>query len=353
MKSWSFLFVPLALGAGMALHVGCSAGIETNGPGAGGGSQSAVVASSSGDVGGAGGESASASSGSSSSGSTRAPLGGACQSHEDCELGFCVTPLDDDPIFGGGAPQGICTAPCLSNNDCLGATCIVNADKTDGRCVPTCVVGPELVSLDEAHSPDKCLGRDDLRCVKINAGEVCLPTCGSDEQCGAGRGCDPRSAVCVDMPDTGAPLGAACTPNTAPSECAGLCIQLATGETMCSSPCVLGGDLLATSDCGGPSEGVCTVRHKSSGSGDQGFCAPSCSAHADCQVPSFWCFSLPGVTEMTQRGYCFVATPCPNGQDDCVDADNNPTGYACTATPEGAYCLDTTWGFDVPASPPP
>ncbi|NDE98399.1 MAG: response regulator, partial [Verrucomicrobia bacterium] len=87
---------------------------------------------------------------------------------------------------------------------------------------------------------DKCHGRDDLRCSVLNAGTVCLPACGKDEQCD-GRKCDPRTGFCVDSIAAGKPMGATCNPDTSPSECAGFCQKFTgTDASVCSSPCVLG-----------------------------------------------------------------------------------------------------------------
>lgn len=311
-------------------------------------------------AGGEGGSFASSTASASSSGgmsSGGAPLGGACETNSDCEKALvCDRETDNDPIFGGGPAGGLCTSLCMADADCGSAgLCLTTTAGPPGRCVPSCTIGPPLMYLEDPLDPAKCLGRADLRCAKTKAGEACVPTCGDDAQCTGGRVCDPRLTVCVDVASAGAPIGEVCDPNVDPPACAGVCIGFSSGDAMCSTPCVLGGDALSTSDCGGPEHGLCAFRPSANGAGDFGFCTPSCAAHLDCQKPSFWCFGIEGVTEVVQRGFCFGATPCPGGQGECVDANQQPTGYTCTDTPQGAFCLDTSFPYDgagADAGPP-
>ncbi|MEO7329252.1 MAG: hypothetical protein ABI193_11780, partial [Minicystis sp.] len=206
---------------------------------------------------------------------------------------------------------------------------------------------PELGDLQEPLDPAKCRGREDLRCAKVKGSlAACLPTCGSDSQCGGDRLCDPRLAVCVSAKSAGLPTGAACEATQDPSACAGTCLYFQFGQTMCSSPCVLGGAGLDSTDCGGVEQGLCAFGPSDNGAGDFGFCSPACTAQSECDNPRFWCFSVQGYTDTVGKGYCFGAVPCPGGQSECVDADMHPLSAVCTDTPHGSYCLD-------PAFPPP
>ncbi len=119
---------------------------------------------------------------------------------------------------------------------------------------------------------------------------------------------------------------------------------------MCTSPCSLGGEinfnnLGAIFDCGGLDKGLCAFATAGNGAGDAGFCTQACSTHGDCQNPSFWCADV----GLPNRGYCFGATPCPNGQAACQAPDK------CTATKYGPFCLDTKYPLGTaafsPASP--
>jgi hypothetical protein len=274
-------------------------------------------------------------------------LGDTCDDDASCQVGLvCVKDTDNDPIFGGGPARGFCTAVCDTDADCPApeGVCLKAGDGMPGRCSRACTLGPALVDLDDPLDTGKCLGREDVRCAQAKIGAACAPTCGSDAQCNGGRVCDPQRRVCVDVPHGGLPPGAACDQNN--DECAGLCIGFKSGDTMCSSPCVLGGELLSTDDCGGPEEGLCVFRPAANGAGDYGFCTPSCSAHDECQGPAFWCFGLAGVSEVVQRGYCFGASPCPGGQPDC-DAKG---GWTCTDTAYGKFCLDPSYPF-TPITP--
>lgn len=301
-----------------------------------------------GGQGGFGGSSSSSSSGSSSSGSVGHGIASACASDGDCRYGLtCLLDTASDPIFGGGPAGGFCTAVCAGDIDCAphGGVCYQVDAAQPGRCTLACTIGPPITDIAGNFDPllgSKCLGREDVRCGKPKEGiGVCLPTCGADAQCHGGRACDPRLAVCVDHVNDGLPTGAACDPTASTEECGGLCIGFDNGSSMCSSPCVLGGEATSTSDCGGPERGFCAFGPAPNGLGDVGYCTPSCEDHAGCQTPSFWCFGVPGLSETSQKGYCFGATACPNGQDDCVAA--GLSDITCTTTPDGAFCLDPAY----------
>jgi hypothetical protein len=292
-------------------------------------------------------------------------LGAECAMDDDCGgVLRCLSAASDDPIFGGGPAGGFCTKACDTNDDCPGSssTCLKNSANESGRCTLSCSIGDSdgdaLATLDQELEPSKCRGRADLRCDKIkNVGTVCLPTCGSDAQCGAGRFCDPRLAVCVDEPSTGLPTGAACELNASPATCAGSCVPFLDATiTTCSTPCVLG--LLddaapgATSNCGGIKNGLCAFHPPENGPGDLGYCSPSCAAQSDCQGnPSFWCFRVPAFAEASGgKGYCFSATRCAT-QGDCDLLQQG--AYVCTATAKGSFCLDPTFPLDSGGTPTP
>ncbi len=292
-------------------------------------------------------------------------IAAACTSDADCGGDLtCLRPSGADPIFGGGAPNGFCTKDCTLDAECAreGGICYRPDPSLSGRCTLACEIGAPITSvagLFDVLPPNKCRARDDARCVPFasTAGGTasdgaCVPTCSADAQC-PGGGCDPRAAVCVTTPSTGQPTGSACDPTVQPVVCAGLCVAFQTGAAMCSEPCVLGGAGIESPSCGSAAEGLCAFHPTTNGAGDTGFCTPSCAAQTDCQNPSFWCFGVPPLTAMVKRGYCFAATPCPNGPSDCPapgDAGDAPV-YTCTATTEGPLCLDATFPFDADAGP--
>jgi hypothetical protein len=308
-------------GSGVGGFTGDVTGSAVSGTSVGGAS---IVASSasSGGAGGGGGQ-----------------IGAPCAADADCGALSCIADTASDPIFGGGPAGGFCTKVCAGDADCVsgGGVCYQIDPGQPGRCTLPCDIGPAIVGVDALFTPldpAKCLGREDVRCAKSNnATGVCLPTCGDDSQCQLGRVCDPRRGVCVDMPSTGDPIGAVCDPTAAQSTCAGVCIGFDGGAATCTRPCVLGGEEINTHDCGGPEQGLCGYYPPTNGAGDTGFCAPACLAASDCQNPSFWCFPISTLTMQVNKGYCFTAQPCPNGQADC-------TAYTCTPTSYGSFCLD-------------
>jgi hypothetical protein len=335
-----------------AAIAGCSVVAESPTAATGAGGASSVTASS-GAGGGASSGTTSATTTSSSGGGDAGIvdfLGAACTADADCGNALvCVKATDDDAIFGGGPAGGMCTRVCDADSDCPGTSsvCLQAGGGQPGRCALTCELGPPLGDLQAPLDPAKCRGRDDLRCGKVKGSlTACLPTCGSDAQCGPGRACDPRLAVCVSAPNVGLSTGESCDPTLDPPACAGTCIHFQFGETMCSSPCVLGGPAVGSSDCGGPEHGLCAFGPSDNGPGDFGFCTPSCASQNDCENPHFWCFTVPGYSEQVGLGYCFGAVPCPGGQGDCVDAEGHPLPSTCTDTPFGSYCLDTAFPLD-------
>jgi hypothetical protein len=317
------------------------------------------------------------------SGGAFGKLATSCNGDADCGGGLlCLTAGTSDPIFGGGAPNGFCTKACAADWDCgsLGGVCYKIDPTQPGRCTLPCMLAQlpqdDVSGLFTKLSPDKCRGRSDVRCARLGAtmNGVCLPTCGDDAQCD-GRYCDPRTVVCVDVPSTGLPIGAACDPTADASVCAGLCVGFQTGAAICSDPCVLGADPDGGPlpyDCGGADRGLCAFHPMQNGAGDMGYCTPACTTQGECQNPSFWCFSVPELSPATSKGYCFAAAPCPKGQVDCnpildggtsdggwdndggisdggpADAPVADGSYTCTATPLGAFCLDPRYPLALP-----
>lgn len=284
---------------------------------------------------------------STTSGGGESKLGLECQDDSDCgEAGRCILPTDNDEVLGGGPAGGYCTKDCESDSDCDGGSCLTFGSTSE--CFLDCVIGPSLSFLDDELDANKCHGREDVRCTPVT-GEVCVPTCGSDQQCPNGRVCDPRFRVCVDSASasTGKENGDACDPNASTPECAGTCVNFSSGETMCSNACVLGGEIDAY-DCGGLTGGLCVFRPTDNGAGDYGFCSPACLQHDECQNPDWWCFGIEGVSGgLVDNGFCFGATPCPNG-DECDPA----AGDVCTDTKYGAFCLDPAFPLGTAAPDP-
>jgi hypothetical protein len=262
-----------------------------------------------------------------------------CTSDAHCGSGLkCLTFKDDDPVLGGGPAGGYCTKPCSSDADCPGAgsSCLFSAGGV-GECFLGCTPGePPIEYLNDPLDPDKCHGREDLRCEKLppDGAAVCMPTCGSDAHCD-GRLCDPRTQVCVDMPNPGKPLGAKCDPDAMVPECGGLCVELPGMElkTMCTNACVLGGEIPNEFECGGAAAGICIYAPQGLGVGDMAYCAQSCGQQDQCQTPDFFCFDI----GLPDNGVCLETMPCKT-DDDCQSFD-----AACIETTLGSYCMSESY----------
>lgn len=275
--------------------------------------------------------------GSSSSGSSvQDRIAEPCTEDVQCGAGArCIKSSDNNPIFGGGPADGYCTIDCKEDADCPGTTsiCLTDMNEENGICLRGCEFGPDLEFIDDPLDEEKCWGREDLRCQEIGNSPVCVPTCGSDDQC-AGRKCDPQLTVCVDMPNMGTlENGQACDP-MAP-QCDGVCVSFSTDDpqkpvTMCSNWCVLGGELNGSFDCGGLTGGLCAFSPQGNGPGDFGVCAPACTDHDGCQHPNFWCTP---VGFHNANGFCFGHSAC------MVQADCKNMGEVCTDTKHGKFCI--------------
>jgi hypothetical protein len=353
--------VAVALGFVTAGFWGCGDD-ETSGSGAGGGdttssTQTATV-----------GTAVSSSSSGMGAGSF---LGAACTDDTPCQggaggsgtAGRCIKDSDSEAALAtfwgemstGGPARGYCTADCVADADCQAldpnSICVGDANGT-GFCLAGCTFGSPMQSfIDEALPLDKCHGRDDLMCVPVSGGgAVCMPICGSDAECGSGRACDGRTGLCTDTPHTGDEPGEACTAddaNTTVDEdnCAGFCLTYVddNGDPVarnCSNRCSLGGDLAATGNCGGPTEGLClfgpSVNNVAAELGDMGFCAPGCQAHDDCNhTEGIFCFDIAASVD-AGLGYCLTTSDCPSGDADCDVAN----GFKCTNTVYGPVCLE-------------
>jgi hypothetical protein len=261
--------------------------------------------------------------------------------------GKCITSTIDDPFLGGGPADGYCSKDCASDADCPGALdiCVTPAGAATGECFAGCEIGnPPLDFLDSPLDATKCFGREDVRCQTVDNSPICIPTCSVDAQCSGGRVCDPLLAVCVVSPTTGLPIGSVCDPMADPGDCAGVCVSFTGADpnnpvTMCSNWCVLGGELDGN-DCGGLSAGLCVFSPAGNGAGDYGFCTPSCTAHDDCQNPTFWCTPV-GFTNA--NGYCFGHDPC-TVQADCTGANET-----CTLTKYGKFCISSQYALGTAA----
>jgi hypothetical protein len=273
-------------------------------------------------------------------GGSGSPVGLPCSGDAECGGDLrCITPGDDSPVLGGGAVGGYCSKDCIDSSECPDGTTCITTD-AGGECFLNCTIGepPQGMYINDPLSENKCHGRDDVRCSQVAEGtEVCIPNCGTDDQC-AGRFCSKRFGACVDSASTGRDNGELCDEAAKDEDgCAGFCQPFSDDVvSICSQPCVLDGDnknFEATNDCGGLANGVCAFAPAGYGPGDFGRCAGVCTAHDDtCASPDFWCFTTNYAPE--GAGYCFTAADCPDGESDCTNPAHN-----CFETTLGPKCL--------------
>jgi hypothetical protein len=267
-------------------------------------------------------------------------VGRSCTESSQCGAGLtCLTSTSND-FFGAGPANGYCTAGCTADAECASidpqAVC-VGADATQagggGLCARTCLSQDPRTALE-----NKCLGRRDVVCQSEaylgsaaftgnRQDGLCLPQCGSDEDCGTRR-CDLARGLCTDTVATGAAIGAACTQN---SDCAGnACVQIG-GQTFCSAPCVFGQPVGCGSGVSSPSIEAACLRPRvtgltgSEGRGDIGFCIELCSQTSDCEQGAGGKFECDPSDEIQRRyhrtGACDVIPPAADaGADTGADA---------------------------------
>ncbi len=299
--------------------------------GAGGGSEVGGTTSNGGSPGSPGGAT---SQGGQTSVSDRGGLAARCEVDQDCVEGLrCLSASSSEAPFHGGPAGGYCTKACDKQADCETGRCVKEGGA--GVCLLECEMGPPLASINQALDATKCLGREDLRCDSASGiHHVCYPNCGADGQC-PGRTCNLQRGLCDDAPQVGASLGQACDP-AEPQSCRAVCFDVGTGA-FCSERCVLGGTVIDSFDCGGIEKGLCTFRSGTQGAGDPGLCSPACKSHNDCLAPLMWCTGIGGLTGvLVENGFCFAATPCPNGSADC----GGDPHVQCIDTVEGPRCVD-------------
>lgn len=249
-------------------------------------------------------------------------IGARCESDGDCAGGArCLSASGNDFYGAGGAAGGYCTFECTDTVECTDrdpfSTCSPVGPDGASICIRTCLSG-------EAEPGEaKCLNRPDVACESLAAQKIepfngapqlgfCVPRCGSDEECPAGRFCHRQAGICTDFRSPGASVGAACSTSDA---CDGReCEGRVDGVGTCTAHCVLG----SLSGCGygrdaASRDAACVVPvvaagNFSEGPGDLGFCLELCDLDADCQQADagFGCRPLsPGLaTFLGRSGAC-------------------------------------------------
>jgi hypothetical protein len=273
---------------------------------------------------------------------TTVSVGQECLTATSCGDLECLTPEDS------GFPGGLCTAGCLADADCPGATDVCLVLQTDegpsGICLEGCTMGPPPALTDKCHNRPEmacsvlyletgeactadadCAGADELcdadgQCRKPTS--ACWAQCGSDSDCPTAMFCDPENGFCVDEEVTGDVDGTACDGEAAEDTCLGRCATFVDEndmeiESICVSECTVN----APGQCGWedtsePAPAVCFPRFQEGGQGDQGLCYPLCDCDSDC-LADHKCYEYVDdpqffLTEFGHRGICFYPDETPS-----------------------------------------
>jgi hypothetical protein len=270
-------------------------------------------------------------------------IGAPCTTDADCPTGpggetplVCITPTSTAE-FGTGSPQGgYCSAVCRETDECqaldgLSACGLIDNTTGDGFCIGLCVPGSSNV---------KCLPDRAQACFPFpDSADVgaCFPVCQSDAACGNGLVCDLGATglgLCTATPPVGGAIGAACTPETAVTDCAsGVCVTLldpdsgAEAGSFCSANCTFG--LVAGCGFDDPSsvarDAVCIRPQADTGAGgDLGFCFELCDQDTDCAQDGWVCaqeLTDEAVALVGRQGQC--VPPTLSGGEVVVDAGAN------------------------------
>lgn len=260
-------------------------------------------------------------------------VGRNCEDDASCGEGLTCFRSGANDFFGAGPAGGYCSLQCVDESECAAIDPASTCDS--GLCLRACR-SQDPTSAQE----NKCLGRRDVACQSeaylglasftgARQPGLCLPQCGSDEDCD-GRFCDLARGLCTSAQPTGAEVGAACETD---DDCAGRrCIADGPNARLCTAPCVFGQPV----GCGqgitaNPRSKACfrpvvTGFASSEGLGDVGLCIEACDVDSDClQVASgFVCVADPVVSRFGRAGICRGPRPTDAGADsgDAGDASS-------------------------------
>ncbi len=271
-------------------------------------------------------------------------IGAPCNVDADCPTGpggetplICITPTSTAEFTTGSPQGGYCTAVCEDSvEDCesldgLSACGLIDEATNSGFCIALCLPGSNNVKCgaDRAQACFAFPGQEEVG--------ACFPVCQSDAACGNGLFCDLGATglgLCTATAPVGGDVGAACTPETAATDCkSGVCVTLldpdsgAEAGNFCSANCTFG--LIEGCGFDDPSsvarEAVCVrPQLNGGGGGDLGFCFELCDADADCAQEGWVCaqeLTEEAVAIVGRQGQCVPPTLSDGGV--VVDAGAN------------------------------
>ncbi|MCC6622733.1 MAG: hypothetical protein IT385_15840 [Deltaproteobacteria bacterium] len=326
---------------------------------------------------------------------------GACTRHVECGTGprgLCLGGVN----FGGG----LCTADCLGDDDCDGAShCALAEGRGSGFCLPDCTAGDTCPSGtgcgdfdrdgrgecgpapagtialgDTCAAASECAPGDGVFCaypdlvctrfctadadcgignrcaeVELDTNKVCRKGCVSDAQCSAGLTCtdiDGSGAKeCVGVGFGNNPVGAECGASAVCDRSADLVCRGDVPRGMCTRGCS------DTAACPGGSR--CAALPGIDGE----LCVATCATDADCRQDAGWaCFDGDGdgAKECLPYGggdgaigdVCRVAPDCAGGEDArCVVRPATFFGVCSMSCADDAACGSGGSCVPVPMEP--
>lgn len=253
------------------------------------------------------------------------PFGKPCESAADCAPGLLCLQSDSNDWLGGGPAHGYCSLDCTTDPDlCLAydtrARCQTGTQMTEAYCMKGCTLG-------DATGEDKCADRPDVSCALVGFLPSCLPNCGGDLDCPAGRHCNQADGICIDGPRSGDRPGVECDPSAFATNCDAYCSTLSNGEGVCSGLCTIG----ASYQCNVPENTQNVVRlplcmsFTGDRPGDAGICVQRCRCNEDCEHPSAYC-DLERPEAKDGIGVCLYD----------FTADAGTRGLACASSPDAS-----------------
>jgi len=279
-------------------------------------------------------------------------IGRACVTDAECGDGLTCVPRDDVDTLGGAPPNGLCTVACENDDVCLeysqnawcvgfdnGNYCLEGCevdsglgvkchDRADFLCTPvdSAALGVSCTTDAQCDPGTVCLSGE---CTALLM--ICLPRCGSNEDCASGLFCDPLLGMCVEDEPTGKGYNEVCDPAGDPAECAsGICFEdyddPSTGT--CSGRCNFGNPYACGYTGEGKADTAClfasVVGGQQEEAGDLGYCGQLCDCDDECTATGEVCRPIENATleEFWQRvGYC---VPIVEGGDFTADDSLGP-----------------------------
>jgi len=266
--------------------------------------------------------------------------------------GRCIppTPLPSNTTTPSGFDRwddGYCTESCSGRGTCPGGAECAQVEGQGQVCLKRC-----------GATPGDC--RPGYTCARRPEGNLCVPACYGDVDCGGDSVCRLCDRVCVARQVAGRQVGDACT---ADNQCGTnqYCLLLnGNAQGVCAQPCALQacscpggttcrvvspqGERACVRDC---SQGSCTAPAQCSAVEDGAACLAACRSNQDC-APNMLCGSEGACYDPSVRpdaGTCALCndagTPPPPVPTDggAEGSVGGPGGCGCQGAPSAAAFL--------------